>query len=125
MGTTPDDPRHTALWYPGPPGDPHGTSADPSLLRIGADEVLAAALAHAGHRSTAGRAPRRRASGRWRHRDVRDTRGRDGARAADDRTTVAMITKDRPASALRTLDRLAALPERPLSSWSTTDSIRP
>lgn len=56
---------------------------------------------------------------------MRDTRGRDGARAADDRTTVAMITKDRPASALRTLDRLAALPERPLSSWSTTDSIRP
>lgn len=44
---------------------------------------------------------------------MRDTRGRDGARAADDRTTVAMITKDRPASALRTLDRLAALPERP------------
>ncbi|WP_405455458.1 glycosyltransferase family 9 protein [Streptomyces sp. NBC_00101] len=56
-GPPPDDPRHTALWYPGPPGDPHGTSADPSLLRIGADEVLAAALAHAGHRSTAGEGP--------------------------------------------------------------------
>ncbi|MFI2780461.1 glycosyltransferase family 2 protein [Streptomyces sp. ALB3] len=34
-------------------------------------------------------------------------------READKRTTVAMITKDRPESALRTLDRLAALPERP------------
>ncbi|MEI7031717.1 glycosyltransferase family 2 protein [Streptomyces pratensis] len=32
---------------------------------------------------------------------------------ADPRTTVAMITKDRPDSALHTLDRLAELPERP------------
>jgi GT2 family glycosyltransferase len=32
---------------------------------------------------------------------------------ADARTTVAMITRNRPAGALRTLDRLADLPERP------------
>lgn len=42
----PSDPRHTALWHPGPPGDPHGTVPDPSLLRIGTVEVLAAVLAH-------------------------------------------------------------------------------
>ncbi|MEV8230813.1 glycosyltransferase family 9 protein [Streptomyces sp. NPDC079167] len=45
-GPPPEDPRHTALWYPGPPGDPHGTTADPSLLRIGAGEVIASVLAH-------------------------------------------------------------------------------
>lgn len=37
----------------------------------------------------------------------------EGSAVADARTTVAMITKDRPHSALRTLDRLAELPERP------------
>ncbi|MER6772531.1 glycosyltransferase family 9 protein [Streptomyces bacillaris] len=41
----PRDRRHTALWHPGPPGDPHGTTPDPSLLRIGTMEVLAAVLA--------------------------------------------------------------------------------
>nr|WP_225839464.1 glycosyltransferase family 9 protein [Streptomyces sp. NK08204] len=41
----PPDPRHRALWKPGPPGDPHGQVPDPQLLRIGADEVAAAALA--------------------------------------------------------------------------------
>ncbi|MGJ5749521.1 GT2 family glycosyltransferase [Streptomyces puniciscabiei] len=35
------------------------------------------------------------------------------AAAGDPRTTVAVITRDRPASLLRTLDALAALPERP------------
>ncbi|MFD6129688.1 glycosyltransferase family 2 protein [Streptomyces diastaticus] len=35
------------------------------------------------------------------------------ANRADGRTTVAVITRDRPGSALRTLDRLAGLPERP------------
>ncbi|MEI7031716.1 glycosyltransferase family 9 protein [Streptomyces pratensis] len=39
--------RHTALWHPGPPGDPHGPVPDPSLLRIGTVEVLACVLAHA------------------------------------------------------------------------------
>ncbi|MFC8427587.1 glycosyltransferase family 9 protein [Streptomyces sp. NPDC057253] len=38
--------RHTALWKAGPPGDPHGTDPDPCLLRIDADEVSTAALAH-------------------------------------------------------------------------------
>ncbi|MFD8804198.1 glycosyltransferase family 9 protein [Streptomyces sp. NPDC059597] len=41
----PPDPRHVALWRPGPPGDPHGTEPGPGLLAIGAEEVLAAALA--------------------------------------------------------------------------------
>lgn len=36
---------HRALWKPGPPGDPHGDVPDPQLLRIEADEVVAAALA--------------------------------------------------------------------------------
>ncbi|GAA3019717.1 glycosyltransferase family 9 protein [Streptomyces fulvorobeus] len=36
--------RHTALWHPGPPGDPHATRPDPLLLRLGAAQVLAAAL---------------------------------------------------------------------------------
>ncbi|MER7838134.1 glycosyltransferase family 9 protein [Streptomyces sp. NPDC096040] len=36
--------RHIALWKPGPPGDPHGDIPDPRLLRIGTDEVAAAAL---------------------------------------------------------------------------------
>ncbi|MER7895764.1 glycosyltransferase family 9 protein [Streptomyces sp. NPDC096046] len=39
----PDDPRHRALWHPGPPGDPHGTRPDPALLRITPQEVLSAA----------------------------------------------------------------------------------
>ncbi|MFH9468925.1 glycosyltransferase family 9 protein [Streptomyces clavifer] len=45
-GPPPDDPRHTALWCPGPPGDPHGAVTDPSLLRIGAGEVIASVLGH-------------------------------------------------------------------------------
>ncbi|GKQ41523.1 glycosyltransferase family 9 protein [Streptomyces sp. A012304] len=36
--------RHIALWKPGPPGDPHGDLPDPRLLRIGAEEAIAAAL---------------------------------------------------------------------------------
>ncbi|MET7683434.1 glycosyltransferase family 9 protein [Streptomyces sp. NPDC005423] len=40
----PPSPRHTALWVPGPPGDPHGTLPDPLLLRIGVEETAAAAL---------------------------------------------------------------------------------
>ncbi|MEU0335939.1 glycosyltransferase [Streptomyces sp. NPDC006193] len=40
-------------------------------------------------------------------------RSRGRAAAGDPRTTVAVITRDRPASLLRTLDVLAALPERP------------
>ncbi|MFI7500815.1 glycosyltransferase family 9 protein [Streptomyces sp. NPDC049687] len=40
----PRDPRHLALWKPGPPGDPHGVLPDPQLLRIGAGEVTAASL---------------------------------------------------------------------------------
>ncbi|MEU1054361.1 glycosyltransferase family 9 protein [Streptomyces sp. NPDC005876] len=38
----PGHPRHRALWHPGPDGDPHGRDTDPALLRITADEVLAA-----------------------------------------------------------------------------------
>ncbi|MEU4211752.1 glycosyltransferase family 9 protein [Streptomyces sp. NPDC026206] len=38
----PPAPRHIALWYPGPPGDPHGGRPDPLLLRIRPEEVLAA-----------------------------------------------------------------------------------
>ncbi|PJE99573.1 glycosyl transferase [Streptomyces carminius] len=34
--------RHRALWYPGPPGDPHARRPDPLLLRIRPEEVLAA-----------------------------------------------------------------------------------
>jgi ADP-heptose:LPS heptosyltransferase len=41
--------RHTALWKPGPPGDPHGTEPDPCLLRIDAGEATAAALAQLRH----------------------------------------------------------------------------
>ncbi|MCC5033684.1 glycosyltransferase family 9 protein [Streptomyces sp. WAC 00631] len=45
----PDDPRHRALWHPdGPgarPGDAHGERPDERLLRITADEVLAALAA--------------------------------------------------------------------------------
>ncbi|MFC8567025.1 glycosyltransferase family 9 protein [Streptomyces sp. NPDC057245] len=36
----PPDPRHRALWHPGPDGDPHGHETDPALLRITPDEVL-------------------------------------------------------------------------------------
>ena len=35
---------HTALWHPGPPGDPHAAHPDPLLLRIGVDDVVDAAL---------------------------------------------------------------------------------
>ncbi|MER7698039.1 MULTISPECIES: glycosyltransferase family 9 protein [unclassified Streptomyces] len=54
----PPDPRHTALWHPGPPGDPHGAVPDPALMRIGTVEVLASVLAQvrrgrAGSRSAA------------------------------------------------------------------------
>ncbi|NEC65625.1 glycosyltransferase family 9 protein, partial [Streptomyces sp. SID9727] len=41
----PPDRRHTALWHPGPPGDPHAATPDPLLLRITVDEVLGSALA--------------------------------------------------------------------------------
>ncbi|MEU2222924.1 glycosyltransferase [Streptomyces sp. NPDC018347] len=40
-------------------------------------------------------------------------RARDPARTGDPRVTVAVITRDRAGSLLRTLDALAALPERP------------
>lgn len=40
----PRDVRHTALWKPGPPGDPHGTVPDPRLLRIDVGEATTAAL---------------------------------------------------------------------------------
>ncbi|WP_171165350.1 glycosyltransferase family 9 protein, partial [Streptomyces sp. I05A-00742] len=43
----PPAPRHTALWHPGPPGDPHGRRPDPQLLRIGVEEVAEALAAHA------------------------------------------------------------------------------
>ncbi|CAL9619470.1 glycosyltransferase family 9 protein [Streptomyces sp. enrichment culture] len=42
----PPTPRHTVLWKPGPPGDPHGAEPDPRLLGIGTGEVVAAALRH-------------------------------------------------------------------------------
>jgi ADP-heptose:LPS heptosyltransferase len=45
-GPPPGDPRHTALWHPGPPGDPNGAAPDPLLLRTGPDEVLAAVREH-------------------------------------------------------------------------------
>ncbi|HET9379270.1 MAG TPA: glycosyltransferase family 9 protein [Streptomyces sp.] len=38
----PDDPRHRALWHPGPGGDPHGTRPDPALLRLRPQDVLRA-----------------------------------------------------------------------------------
>ncbi|MDC7122749.1 glycosyltransferase family 9 protein [Cellulomonas fimi] len=37
--------RHTVLWHGDGTGDPHGSSVDPALDRIGVGEVLAAALA--------------------------------------------------------------------------------
>ncbi|MFJ8079396.1 glycosyltransferase family 9 protein [Streptomyces sp. NPDC096205] len=42
----PRSPRHTVLWKPGPPGDPHATVPDPLLLDITTDDVLTAALTH-------------------------------------------------------------------------------
>ncbi|KJY43467.1 glycosyl transferase [Streptomyces sp. NRRL B-1568] len=42
----PSSPRHTALWHPGPPGDPHARHPDPLLLRIRPEEVLAALTPH-------------------------------------------------------------------------------
>ncbi|MFI2780462.1 glycosyltransferase family 9 protein [Streptomyces sp. ALB3] len=53
-GPPPGDPLHTALWHPGPPGDPHGTVADPLLLRIGTGEVVASVLSHIDRGRTAG-----------------------------------------------------------------------
>ncbi len=38
----PADPRHTVLWHGDGSGDPHGGEPDPALLRITAEEVLAA-----------------------------------------------------------------------------------
>lgn len=32
--------HHRVLWHPGPPGDPHGLSPDPLLVRIRPEEVL-------------------------------------------------------------------------------------
>lgn len=43
-GPPPGDPRHRVLWRGGR-GEPYGTAADPRLLQIGVDEVLAAATA--------------------------------------------------------------------------------
>ncbi|MEU1127427.1 glycosyltransferase family 9 protein [Streptomyces sp. NPDC005899] len=43
----PPGPRHAVLWHPGPPGDPHGRTTDPALLRIGTGEVLDAVLERA------------------------------------------------------------------------------
>ncbi|MFD8394998.1 glycosyltransferase family 9 protein [Streptomyces sp. NPDC059680] len=40
----PPSPGHLALWKPGPPGDPHGRTPDPRLLRIRSGEVAAACL---------------------------------------------------------------------------------
>jgi len=40
-GPPADATRHRVLWH-GQTGDPHGDAVDPSLLRIGADEVIAA-----------------------------------------------------------------------------------
>ncbi|MFE9249803.1 glycosyltransferase family 9 protein [Streptomyces sp. NPDC007088] len=39
----PEHRAHTALWHPGPPGDPHGSKPDPRLLRVTVHEVLEAA----------------------------------------------------------------------------------
>jgi hypothetical protein len=39
----PPDPRHQVLFYGDGRGDPHGTTPDPALLRIGVDDVTAAA----------------------------------------------------------------------------------
>ncbi|MEV6963166.1 glycosyltransferase family 9 protein [Streptomyces sp. NPDC051207] len=36
----PADPRHRALWHPGPDGDPHGTRPDPALLRLHPEDVV-------------------------------------------------------------------------------------
>lgn len=41
----PHDPRHTALWHPGPPGEPNGRAVDPCLLAARPDEVVRAVLA--------------------------------------------------------------------------------
>lgn len=38
----PPDPRHQVLWHGDDTGDPHGHRPDPALLRIDADEVIAA-----------------------------------------------------------------------------------
>ncbi|MDQ0792556.1 glycosyltransferase family 9 protein [Streptomyces sp. B1I3] len=51
----PDGPAHGVLWHPGPPGDPHGRTPDPALLRIGTDEVLAAVLERSARPGAAGR----------------------------------------------------------------------
>jgi ADP-heptose:LPS heptosyltransferase len=53
-GPPPQDPRHTALWEGGPPGDPNGPVADPRLLALHPAEAAGAVLALAGsapHRS--------------------------------------------------------------------------
>ncbi|MFC4907177.1 glycosyltransferase family 9 protein [Actinomadura gamaensis] len=44
-GPPPDRPEHRVLWKGGR-GDPHGMRPDPALLRIGPDEVVAAAADH-------------------------------------------------------------------------------
>ncbi|MDT0424273.1 MULTISPECIES: glycosyltransferase family 9 protein [Streptomyces] len=38
----PEEPRHAALWHPGPPGDPHGRTPDRQLLCLTVPEVLIA-----------------------------------------------------------------------------------
>jgi hypothetical protein len=39
----PSHPRHRVLWHGDDTGDPHGSTVDPALLRIGVAEVVAAA----------------------------------------------------------------------------------
>ncbi|AEN13820.1 ADP-heptose:LPS heptosyltransferase [Streptomyces sp. DvalAA-21] len=43
---------HTALWHPGPPGDPHAAEPDPLLLRLDARRVLERALGALDHGGT-------------------------------------------------------------------------
>lgn len=44
--------RHTVLWHPGPPGDPHAAEPDPLLLRLDAPRVLERALGTLRHGTT-------------------------------------------------------------------------
>jgi ADP-heptose:LPS heptosyltransferase len=45
--------RHSVLWHPGPPGDPHADAPDPLLLRLDADRVLEGALSALGRGDSA------------------------------------------------------------------------
>ncbi|MGW2337112.1 glycosyltransferase family 9 protein [Streptomyces sp. NPDC001685] len=55
--------RHIALYKPGPPGDPHGDTPDPCLLRIGPDDVVLAARSLLPAPPATRTAPREPASG--------------------------------------------------------------